>query len=593
MKHKDQFCANDQKETADQSGSFTRLLRLTRPHLGQLFVVSMLMFLSSTLVMLTPYFIGNLIDSISNDGKDKLNSSLLSMLGILAFISLLGYVTSSWLGAIAAKFVLDIRSKLFSHLVQFSPSFFQKEQVGELNARIVNSISVIQRIVSIQIPQCVQAIIRFVASLVILLYLNFQLALIAFAVIPLTTLAISMFGRRIHKISSLEQDVIAQSSARSEEVMLGIATVQIFNQQAYEADRYKSVLYKLKDIQFNNAKLLGAFSAFLTFFIYSVIACVFWYGGILVIEKSISAGELTTFLMYTLYLGVSIVQMGTYYGGVKELSGAGEKIFELMDKQSDIKNKGDLINFKKQDSCIDIKNLSFSYSGKSNLVLSDINISIKDGENVAIVGHSGSGKSTLLKLLVRFFDAEIGEINLNGRALRDYDLHYLRNMFGIVSQEIFLFSGTIMENIKYAKPDATDEEVKAAICAVGADKFIALLEHKYDEHVGTMGDRLSAGQRQLIAIARAYLKDPRILLLDEATSALDSDSEQMVQNGLIALRRDRTTITIAHRLATVCNCDNIIIIEKGRVIAQGSHSALLDISDVYKRYWRWQSQAYG
>ena len=355
-----------------------------------------------------------------------------------------------------------------------------------------------------------------------------------------------------------------------------------------ESRAYHTHLSALLGIQFRNARVEGAFGGLVQFSAFSAFAIVLWYGGRLMLDGRVTPGELTSFLLYTFSIAVSVGTLGALYAALRELRGASARIFELLDTVSSIPDG--TVALANCDGRIDVENVDFAYeTAKGRLALRDLSFSVAAGETIGLVGPSGSGKSTLFNLLLRFHDCDAGSLRIDGHELRTLKLADLRHQIGIVPQEIFLHSGSVADNLRFGKPGASIADLEDAAARAGALEFIEQLPEGFETRVGQRGTRLSGGQRQRLAIARAFLRDPRILLLDEATSALDPDSERIVTSALSELMRDRTTLVIAHRLATARKADRILVLEDGHVVGSGTHDQLFATNDLYARYWTLQS----
>jgi len=403
----------------------------------------------------------------------------------------------------------------------------------------------------------------------------------------------SRFGNLLESAALRVNDELADSSANVEEVFRGINTVQAFGNETEELTRYRNIMDRVFDSQVVQIRRESAYLALMDFLGYAAIALVLWYGGRQVLADELTIGQLTACLMYMLIFSISVVDVGELIANVNELTGVSHRIFQILDEKSDIQDHGDRLVDGAEAVQIEFQEVSFSYPSDLNkLVLEDFSLKIDAGEDIAIVGPAGSGKSTILRLMFRFHDVEKGEIRLNNHPIHSYKLGEFRKLFGYCSQDVFLFSGTVLDNIRYGYAEASLSDVKKAIEAIGATEFVDNLPNGLQEDVGVAGSKLSGGQKQLLGLSRVYLSNPSILLLDEATSALDSESEKRVQASLNELKAGRTTLTIAHRLATVCDTEKIILLEHGRIAAVGSHDRLLETSELYNKYWHWQSRGF-
>ncbi len=581
----------EEAEDIASAPSFGRLLGLARPYLRPLLAATFLLLLGGAVSLVTPKVAGDVVDAaITHRSVDQLNRIVIMLIGLFAIMGVIAFGELYLLRLAGARLLQDLRSRLFAHLIQLSPDFYETRRVGELLSRMGSDLTVVQNALTQQIPGGIQAVLRFVGTLVILLVMQTQLTLVSLAVIPPVVLVGIFYGRRLEKLATAERDAVADTAAVAEETLSGIRTVQAFGRESFESDRYGDRLLALLGVQLRNARATGAFMGLLQFAAFSAFALVLWFGGRLMLRDELTAGELTTFLLYTFSIASSVGTLGALYGGYRELRGASARIFDLLDTLSTIQSPLTPVAIAAPRGEVVFEDVEFAYASDPDTpAISALDLQVKSGEVVGVVGPSGAGKSTLFSLLLRFHDPRRGRILLDGHDLRSLDLSELRQSMAIVPQEIFLFHGTVEENIGYSRPGASAYEVRQAAEAAGAHEFIERLPQGYQEVVGERGVRLSAGQRQRVAIARAFLKNPRVLLLDEATSSLDPDSEQRVQMALDDLLRGRTTLVIAHRLATARKADRIVVLDQGELVGSGTHDELYASSEIYRRYWRLQS----
>ena len=509
---------------------FRRLSGLARPYARPLAAGTVLLLAGTGVFLLVPMQAGDLVDTaIESDLQGSLGQIVASLIGLFAVLGVLTYFQTWLLGSAGARLLRDLRRRLFGHLVGLSVDFYDRRRVGELLSRMASDLTVVQNALTEQIPTGFQALVRFLGVLVILLVLHTRLTVVALLVVPPVVLFAIFYGRRLERVAKEERDAVAETSAWAEEALAGIRTVQALTAEDQARGRYQVRLADLLGVQLHNVRLYGAFSGLMTFFGFTAFALVLGYGGSLMLQGALSAGKLTSFLLYTFSIGTSVGQLGALYAGYKRLRGASARVFELLDHESAIVDPPTPARLAEDAGRLSVRSVGFRYEGAEQAALTDVSLEIAPGELVALVGPSGSGKSTLFGLLLRFYEAQQGEILIDGRSLQGIALTDLRRRMALVPQDIFLFSGSVAENIRLARPDAGDDDVRAAAEAAGAASFIERLDEGFDTEVGERGVRLSAGQRQRIAIARAFLRDPRILLLDEATSSLDPDSEATVQ----------------------------------------------------------------
>ncbi len=582
------------QDTGEQAGSpvtFGRLYELARPYLVPLIAATLLLIAGTGIGLLMPFLAGRVVDTALESAVAGIGLSgiVARLIGLFAVMGVLGYFQIHLLGAAGARLLRDLRRRLFGHLVGLSVDFFDGRRVGELLSRMGSDLTVVQAALTEQIPSGLQALVRFVGVLAIVLVLHTRLTLVALLAVPPVVLFAVFFGRRLERVARDERDAVAETSAWAEEALAGIRTLQAFSAEEDARTRYGARLSDLLDVQLANARFYAAFSGLTTFAGFSAFGIVLGYGGSLMLEGSLSAGALTSFLLYTFMIAVSVGQLGSLYAGYKRLRGSSERVFELLDRRSSIVEPVTPSPLGGGAGRLTLRSVGFRYQGADRPALENLSLTVEPGRLAALVGPSGSGKSTLFSLLLRFHEPDEGEILIDGRPLGSIATADLRRRIALVPQDIFLFSGSVAANIRMAAPDADAAATRAAAEAAGAAAFIEDLDRGYDTEVGERGVRLSAGQRQRIAIARAFLRDPQILLLDEPTSALDPDSEAVVQKAIEHLLEGRTTLIIAHRLATARRAARIHVLDRGRLTAAGSHEELHACNELYRRYWSLQS----
>ncbi|MCY3926947.1 MAG: ABC transporter ATP-binding protein [Acidobacteria bacterium] len=584
----------DESTPEDEQSSapvpFRRLYGLARPYLRPLLAGTVLLLAGTGVFLVVPMRAGQFVDTALESGSEQSLSELVGLLiGLFAVLGVLGYFQAWLLGAAGARLLRDLRRRLFGHLVGLSIDFFDRRRVGELLSRMNSDLTVVQTALTEQIPSGLQAVARFVGVLAILLVLHTRLTAVALLVVPPVVVFAMVIGRRLERVAVEERDAVAETSAWAEEALAGVRTLQAFSAEDQARGRYRERLVDLLAVQLRNVRLYGAFSGLMTFLGFSAFALVLGYGGNLMLGGALTPGQLTSFLLYTFAIATSVGQLGSLYAGYRRLRGSSERVFQLLDEGSAIVESPSPVRLREDASALSVRSVAFRYEGSEQHAIAEVSMDIAPGELAALVGPSGSGKSTLFALLLRFYEPQQGELLLDGRPLADLALSDLRRRIALVPQDIFLFSGSVADNIRLARPGADDADVRAAAQAAGAVSFIERLDEGFATGVGERGVRLSAGQRQRIAIARAFLRDPQILLLDEATSALDPDSEATVQRAIEQLLEGRTTIVIAHRLATARRARRIHVLDQGRLVAGGSHEELYETNELYRRYWLLQS----
>ncbi|MBI5368918.1 MAG: ABC transporter ATP-binding protein [Planctomycetes bacterium] len=569
-----------------------KLLELVRPYRGRLAVATAVVLAGAAVGLVAPRVAGSVVDAAFLERNlSRLNQIVLGLVALFAVMGLLSFGQLYLIRSTGSRMLRDLRERLFSHLLGLTPDFFETRRVGELLSRIGADLVVVQEALTEQIPSGVEAAFSFVGTLVILLILHTKLTLVALAVVPPIVLAAVWYGSRLERYSREVQDALAATATVAEEALAGVRTVQSFGREVEEAQRYGARVGELLRLALRNARAVGGFVGILQFAAFSAFALVLWYGGRLILRGELSPGELTSFLLYTFAIAGSVGSLGGLYAGYRELLGASARVFELLDARPSVADRAEAQPLARPAGRVALRGVRFRYpsAAPDRWALDGVELETRPGEVVGLVGPSGAGKSTLFSLLLRFHDPAAGVVEFDGHDLRTLRLADVRRAVGIVPQEIFLFGGTIAENLRYGDPAATPEQLERAVAAAGAAGFIAALPSGMSEVVGERGVKLSAGQRQRLALARAFLKDPAILLLDEATSALDPESEELVRRALETLMTGRTTFVIAHRLATARRADRILVLDGGRVVEAGTHDALYASNGLYRRYWDLQS----
>lgn len=541
------------------------------------FVLGLVFLLFSSLTLLTfPFVAGKLIDTAQGSSwiVSDVNSIAWILIGILAVQSIFSFFRVWLFALVSERSMRDIRLAVYSKLVRLPMSFFDKRRTGELISRITADVSQLQDTFSTTLAELFRQIVTLVAGIGFLLFNTPKLTLFMLATFPVLVLIAMVFGRFIRNLSKKTQDELAAANVIVEETLQSISTVKSFVGEAYESARYGKGLHGVVAVALTTAKYRGAFISFIIFALFGGIVAVMWYGASLVAEGSMSVGELVSFVLYTTFIGGSIAGLGDIYSQVQKAIGSSERVLEILDEEAEAETGAVTDRFLGK---IEFDRVGFSYPTRPEVeVLEQVSFQVQPGEKVALAGHSGAGKSTVIQLLLRFYESQKGNIRVDGRDVREWDLKALRSKIGIVPQEVLLFGGSIRENISYAKPEATEEEIILAAQKANAWQFISQFPEGLDTLVGERGVKLSGGQRQRVAIARAILKDPAILILDEATSSLDAESESLVQQALDELMKGRTTLIIAHRLATIRKVDRIYALSEGKIVEQGSHRELLE-----------------
>ncbi len=535
---------------------------------------------------------GRLVDAaFQPNARVTLDRFALLLFLIVVAQAVLNAVQAYLLSSTGERAVAGLRRTLFSRLLDQPPGFFADRRTGELTSRLTTDIAQLQGTVSHQIAEFSRQVLTLAGAVTLLAITQPRLTLTALAVIPVAVTTAFFFGRRLRRMSTGVQDKVAEATAVAEEAFSQIRTVQSFAMEEWERTRFSDRVDAIVAAAVVRARVRGMFFGAITFAAFTAVVIVLWQGGVLVSEGKLTAGELITFLIYTITIAGSVSSLASFFSVYQESVGAAERVFELIERPSPITNPATAAALAARPRGeLALEQVSFQYQAGEDQpwALRQVDLRVPAGQIVALVGPSGAGKTTLVSLLPRFWDPTDGVIRLDGQDLRSLNLGDLRRAIGVVPQEPALFSGTIRENIAYARPGAPADAVEAAARAAHAHEFIERLPGGYDALVGERGVKLSGGQRQRIAIARAILKDPAVLILDEATSSLDNESERLIEDALDRLLVGRTTVIIAHRLSTVRRADRIVVLDHGRIVEEGTHAALLERGGLYARLYQQQ-----
>lgn len=569
-------------------GNYVRLLKYIKPYYRRLGLAIFCIIMAAAANLYVPWIIKDMIDKVLAE-RDMMMLNVIAVgIVVVFFLRGLFYYGQSYLVSfIGQRVIIDVREVIFKKFQRMPLAYYDKHQTGEVMSYVTNDVAAMQTALVDSLIELVTEGAILIGSVVMMVYLDWRLSLMTVFIVPLIGKAMNIFGKKLKSTGTVIQERVADITALLQESLSAVRVVKSFAREDYEIERFKEQNELNFQATMKNVQLSSLLTPVVEFLAALAVTVLVWFGGYEVVNGVMTAGALVAYLTYAVNLANPVKRISRVYGTIQKAMAAADRVFVVMDMDETIKDKENAYEMPAIKGKVELDHVDFAYK-KGEKALSDVSFTAEPGQMIALVGPSGGGKSTITNLIPRFYDVIGGAIRIDGHDVRDVTMSSLRQQIGIVPQETMLFSTTVLENIRYGRLDATDDEVRAAAKAANAHEFIEKLPQGYDTKIGERGMNLSGGQRQRIAIARAILKNPRILILDEATSALDTESEKIVQAALDKLMVGRTSVVVAHRLSTILAADQIIVVESGHIREQGTHEELLKLDGIYSNLYKIQ-----
>jgi len=563
----------------------TRLAPYIVGYRGRALAALIALVVAALTTLIVPVAVRRMIDfGFSDKAVQLIDSYFAVMIGVVAVLAISSAMRYYLVTTLGERIVADLRSDVFAHLTQLSSSFFDTARTGEIVSRLSADTTQIKSAVGASVSIALRNLLLFLGGAAMMVVTSPRLSLFVLGAIPIIVLPLVGFGRAVRKRGRAAQDTLAEASGYADELIGAVRTLQAFTNEKLAQSQFSAAVEGAFAAARDATKARGVLTAVVIFLVFASIVVVLWVGAQDVLAGHITPGRLGQFVLYAVFAAGGLSELSQVWGEIAQASGAAERLFEILDVEPQIKAPSRPLALPTPArGAVEFKDVSFEYPSRHAPVLNHVSFRVAPGEKLALVGPSGAGKSTVFQLIQRFYDPAAGTVSFDGVSITDVDPAALRSSIALVPQDAVIFCTSVKENIRFGRPDATDGEIEKAAAAAHASDFIRRLPDGYETQVGERGVTLSGGQRQRIAIARAILREAPLLLLDEATSSLDAESETLVQQALSGLMRNRTSIVIAHRLATVQNCDRILVIDRGRIVEEGTHASLASSGGLYAR----------